>query len=211
MSKNAVIFGDSYSTFEGYIPDGYAAYYYKDFGDTDVRCVSETWWHQVLSDAQINLVRNDSWSGSTVCYTGWGGIDCSETNSFIFRLKKLISENFFEKNDVNTVFFFGGTNDCWSDAPLGKLKCDAFEKEDLYCVLPGAYYFLKTLREALPNAAIYCLENNELKPELYEVYDLACKDFDITKVSFEHIDKTCGHPTIQGMKDIKREVLKALE
>ena len=27
---NVLIFGDSYSTFEGYVPEGYDVYYYKD-------------------------------------------------------------------------------------------------------------------------------------------------------------------------------------
>lgn len=208
MTRNAVIFGDSYSTFEGCIPDGYAAYYFKECGDTDVRKVSQTWWHQVCAEADINLVRNDSWSGSTVGYTGWEGVDTSETSSFIFRLKNLIRDGFFEKNAINTVFFFGGTNDCWSDAPLGDPKFDDFEKEDLFCVLPAAYYFLKTLRDALPAADIYCLQNTELKPELYEVLNKACDDFGITKVAFTSIDKVSGHPTIKGMQDIKNTVLK---
>lgn len=34
--KNLIIIGDSYSTFEGYIPEGYAFYYSSKAG-TDVR------------------------------------------------------------------------------------------------------------------------------------------------------------------------------
>ena len=38
--KNVLIFGDSYSTFEDYIPNGFAVYYSKKgSGETDVRNV----------------------------------------------------------------------------------------------------------------------------------------------------------------------------
>ena len=43
--RNIMIFGDSYSTFAGYIPDGYAVYYSTEEREqTDVRRVEETWW-----------------------------------------------------------------------------------------------------------------------------------------------------------------------
>lgn len=47
--KNVLIFGDSYSTFEGYIPNGFAIYYSKtEGGETDVRAVEDTWWYPLI-------------------------------------------------------------------------------------------------------------------------------------------------------------------
>ena len=121
MANNVLIFGDSYSTFENFIPDGYAAYYTKaGHPGTDVRRVEETWWHQVITKADMNLILNNSWSGSTICYTGYNNTDCSQSSSFIYRLRKLIEQGFFEKNKVDTVFVFGGTNDSWADASKAK-------------------------------------------------------------------------------------------
>ena len=72
--RNIMIFGDSYSTFAGYIPDGYAVYYSTEEREqTDVRRVEETWWHLLCTDHSFNLVRNDSWSGSTLGNTGYSG------------------------------------------------------------------------------------------------------------------------------------------
>ena len=89
--KNVLIFGDSYSTFKGYIPEGYAVYYSENYREeTDVRNVAETWWHQLFSEIKSGLILNNSWSGSTICYTGYNNTDCSETSSFICRLDKLI-------------------------------------------------------------------------------------------------------------------------
>ena len=100
--KNVLIFGDSYSTFAGYIPNGFAVYYSDNgSGETDVSKVSETWWYQLLKESNSELIQNNSWSGSTVCYTGYDG-DCSETSSFIGRLNKLACAGFFEKNEINT-------------------------------------------------------------------------------------------------------------
>ena len=208
MANNAFIFGDSYSTFRGYIPEGYATYYSEAEGqeNTDV-----TWWHQVISEAGLNLVQNNSWSGSTICYTGYNNTDCSQTNSFIYRLHQLIDQGFFAENEINTVFVFGGTNDTWANAPVGTMKDDGFEKQDLYCVLPAISYFFQTLKSTLPQADIYCLINTELKPEITGGFLRVCDKVGITPVTFDYIDKNCGHPTVQGMKDIKNGVLRLLK
>ena len=138
MLKNAVIFGDSYSTFKNYIPEGNAVYYSEeDEPLSGLTKVTQTWWHLLANEAGLNIVLNDSWSGSTIGYTGYDNVDCSRTSSFIHRLNTLKDADFFAKNAIDTVFVFGGTNDSWADAPLGAVKFDDFQNEDLYCVLPA--------------------------------------------------------------------------
>ena len=74
--KNVMIFGDSYSTFNGYIPEGYRTYYSEEWrNETDVRKVEETWWKQFLSATGASLTQNNSWSGSTIGYTGYNNED----------------------------------------------------------------------------------------------------------------------------------------
>ena len=54
---NTLIFGDSYSTFENHIPEGYAVYYSaQESPNTDVRKVEQTWWHRVMAQAGLELV-----------------------------------------------------------------------------------------------------------------------------------------------------------
>lgn len=209
--NNVLIFGDSYSTFEGYIPEGYDIYYSeKGNPDTDVRKVTETWWHQVISETDSSLILNDRWSGSTICYTGYDNADCSESSSFICRFRKLLQSGFFDKNPIDTVFVFGGTNDSWANAPIGSLKFADWEKKDLYFVLPAVSYFLKILKDNLPETRIICLINTELKPEISDGMKNACKHYGIQAIAFEAIDKTCGHPTVKGMQDIKDQILSSL-
>ena len=211
--SNAVllVFGDSYSTFKGYVPEGYAIYYSEnERPETDVTQVSQTWWHQVVEKADLKLVLNNSWSGSTIGYTGYNNTDCSKSSSFIYRLRQLIENDFFAKNQIDTVFVFGGTNDSWSNAPLGEIKYSDWEEKDLFSVLPAVCYFLNLLKETLPQTKIYCLINTEIKPEIASCMKNACEKYHITPITFNSIDKKCGHPTIQGMKDIKDCVLNIL-
>lgn len=212
MAKNNVlIFGDSYSTFESYIPEGNATYYSeKPRPKTDVTQPQQTWWHQVITEINGNVILNDSWSGSTIGYTGWNGVDNSAASSFIFRLRQLIKKGFFTENKIDTVFVFGGTNDSWSNAPLGQEICSGWEEKDLYFVLPAIWNFLDLLKNALPDAKIYCLINNEIKDEIVSCIKNACDKYAMIPITFDHIDKNYGHPTIAGMKDIAVTVLNIL-
>lgn len=209
--KKAIIFGDSYSTFKGYIPEGYRVYYSEQGRpETDVTRVEETWWHMAFAETDSELILNNSWSGSTIGFTGYDNVDCSKSSSFIHRLEQLIENRFFESNDIDRVFIFGGTNDSWSGAPIGELMLESWERNDLYCVLPAICCFFKTMRNTLPNAEIYALINTELNPIISDGMKKACKHNRITAITFEHIDLRCGHPTVKGMKDIKEQVVRAV-
>lgn len=207
--KRAMIFGDSYSTFEGCIPDGYAVYYGRDGLDSDVTSEKNTWWYPLTEECGITFVRNDSWSGSTVCYTGYEGVDCSESSSFIYRLRTLKQAGFFRDNEIDTVFVFGGTNDSWADAPIGELQFDGWEKEDLYAVLPAVCCFLSELKESLPRANIICIVNSGLKDEIANGLQAAAEHYGVKSVMLCGIDKQNNHPTVKGMQQIKEQV-KAL-
>ncbi len=211
--KNIMIFGDSYSTFAGCIPEGYAAYYTGKRAEApDVSSADKTWWGLLVKETGVNLVRNDSWSGSTIGYTGYSGKDTSGTSSFIYRLEKLSEEGFFEKNEIDTVFVFGGTNDSWSDAPLGEEMTEGFKREDLYNVLPAIGYFFAKLRETLPNAKIYGICNSGIKAEIVGAIKTACEKNQAKAIVLtDAVDKISGHPTEKGMADIEGQVLPALD
>ena len=205
--KNVMIFGDSYSTFRGHIPEGYAVYYSeKDRPETDVRSVEQTWWYPMLRDMGVSLVLNNSWSGSTLCYTGYGQSDCSKTSSFIHRLDVLIEEGFFEKNEIDTVFIFGCTNDSWANSPLGDIKLEGQTEEELFCVCPAIAYFIGKVRATLPEARVIFIINTDLKPEIGEAVKAASEHFGTEYIELKYIDKRCGHPTIKGMSDIREQI-----
>ena len=209
--KNAIIFGDSYSTFDDFVPKGYAVYYHvKPRPETDVTKVSETWWYPLCEELSLNLVRNDSWSGSPLSFTGWDMADCSHSTSFIYRLEKLIDEGFFEENKIDTVFAFGTTNDSWCGAPLGEIKIDGITREDLYSVCPAVAYFIKKLKDTFPNADVNFIMNTGLKDEISDAIRKSCEHFGVRCIELSDIDKRCGHPTVAGMKSIKEQVKAAI-
>ena len=204
--RNVMIFGDSYSTFAGNIPEGYAVYYSTaEREQTDVRRVEETWWHRLCTARSLNLVRNDSWSGSTLGNTGYNG-DCSKTSSFIYRLETLEANGFFRDNLIDTVFIFGCTNDSWANAPLGEIQLADFEPDDLFSVCPAIGYFIQRLKTILPESNILFLINTELKPAITDAVIAASEYNGTAYLKLETIDKQCGHPTIQGMQDIYEQV-----
>lgn len=204
------LLGDSYSTFTGYIPEGYAVYYRPEGRpETDVTAVEQTWWHHLLRETDAELVRNCSWSGSTICHTGYDGEDCCK-KSFIARFDRLAAEGFFADHPVDTVLIFGGTNDTWAGSPLGEEIRDGQTAADLYAVIPAIYYLARRMREVLPDARVVFLENTGLKPEIVAAMRDAAAAYGHGHLPLCDIDKSHGHPTILGMRRIADQVKAGL-
>jgi hypothetical protein len=173
--------------------------------ESDVTKVEETWWHD-LANENGKLVLNCSWSGTTICNTGYDGSDNSRI-SFIARFEKLFANGFFEENKIDTFLLFGGTNDSWSDAPLGEPMRSGWKTEDLYNVLPAFSYLMEQLTAKLQDAKIYCIINDGLKDEITDFYKSVCEEKGIDYIELCGIEKFDGHPTIDGMRQIKEQVL----
>lgn len=211
MKSKLLIIGDSYSTFKGEIPEGYAPYYSAEGVLPDVPVtkmnLEDTWWRKLIKATGIELIQNNSWSGSTVCYTGREG-DCSRTSSYIFRYRQLAENGFFEKNGINTVIVFGGTNDSWIDAPLGELKFEGIEEGDLYSVLPAISYLMGRIKEDLPRARILFIANSNIKEAIISAIKAAGEHYGVDTIALHDVHKESGHPTPEGMTDICNQVLE---
>ena len=214
MINNLMIFGDSYSTFKGLIPQGYVFYYCEGGISPDQPVTNmkyeDTWWGRFIEKTGANLVRNDSWSGSTIGYTGYSG-DCSHTSSFICRHRKLMDEGFFEKNQVDTIIIFGGTNDYWCSAPLGEKMWENWQESDLFNVLPAVCHFILSLRENHPDARLIVVANSNIKAEIVQCFEEAAERVEGEFVRLSNIDKSSGHPTPLGMEQICDQILEHIE
>lgn len=210
-SENIMIFGDSYSTYEGHIPAGYAVYYsgHRD-NPPDVFDVKNTWWGRLIAETDSTLVQNNSWSGSTIGYTGYNNSDCSHSSSFIYRFEKLLAEGFFEEHKIDRLFVFGGTNDSWSNAPLGESDKEAIEESGLFCVLPAIKHFIARLAEKLPDTKLVIIGNCDIKSEITGALALAAERAGATYVGLSGVDKINGHPTELGMEQIKDQILASI-
>lgn len=208
---NVFILGDSYSTFKGYIPEGYCSFYSSDLHlNIGVISVEQTWWHQVLQNTNSNLTLNSSYSGTTICHTGYGGEDCSKTKSFIFRLNKLIDQDFFKNNKIDTFFIFGGTNDTWANSPLGKIKYENRSQEDLFSVMPAFCHLIETVKTVCPDTRIITIANDILKPAIIDCFKEVTNHFGTELIILQNIAKQEGHPDVMGMKQISEQVLEKL-
>lgn len=204
---NVLIMGDSYSTYEGRIPQGYPAHYRDEGGENkDVRNVSQMWWYQVLEKANGNLILNSSYSGSTICHTGYFGADSSHT-SFVGRFDELVDQGFFDQNCIDTVFVFGGTNDSWAEVPIGTVKWAEWKKEDLYSFAPASCYLLHRIRLILPDATVCCILNTGLRKPVEDILVTVCCHTGAKIIKLHDINKDGGHPNAKGMDEISRQIL----
>ena len=195
------VLGDSYSTFQGYIPEGNEAWYYTpvDTSRTDVDNVTKTWWWQVINQAGCLIEKNDSYSGATVSYHGYDNQDYS-ARSFITRLPRLGSPDI--------ILIFGGTNDDWAGAELGEYQYDHFTQADFYTYRPALAYLLQQAKERYPNVKILFIINSELRKEIVESTKVICSHYSIPYIELKDIDKKLNHPTVKGMKAIAQQVLE---
>ena len=163
----------------------------------------------MIERTDAELVRNDSWSGSTIGYTGYSG-DCSTTSSFIYRYRKLVDNNFFADKDIDAIIVFGGTNDSWCNAPLGEVQYDDFSEKDLYNVLPAVCYFMATLKKNHPGARIIFIGNCDIKDEILDCMRNAAERMGAEYIELRGIEKEGGHPTVLGMKQICEQVVEKI-
>ena len=196
------ILGDSYSTFVGYIPQGNAIWYDGTSQRGGVTDVKMTWWWKVVHDGGYLLEKNESFSGSTICYTGYNGEDYS-ANSFLTRLPRLGSPDI--------LLIFGNTNDSWAGAKTGEYMYDSWGKGDLYFYRPALAKLLSDAQSRYPNVKIWFLINDGLRDDITESTRVICRHYGIPYIELKDIEKVDGHPTVSGMEAIARQVLSRIK
>lgn len=204
--KRVSILGDSYSTFNGYVtPATNACWYFGEGKNADKRntlaTVEETWWYRLAHDHGLTLDVNNSYSGTTVCLTGYRGEDASD-RAFITRM--------FNLGKPDILLVFGGTNDSWAGSPVGEYMYDNWTKEDLYAFRPAFAYMLHNLKQLYPKARIYNITNSELSEQVTQSMDVICRHYGVKNIMLHDIDKQGGHPSSKGMESISRQVWDAL-
>ena len=196
------ILGDSYSTFRGWIPEGNAIYYPTNPAQNDVSKAEECWWSLVIAKLGGYLERNESWSGSTICNTGYNGGDFSRF-SFIARSGRL--------GDPTLILVCGATNDAWAGSPIGEYKWADWTAEELYTFRPAMAKLLADLKATYPKARIFFILNSELKQEINDSVHEICTHYNIPCIDLENIEKQSGHPSVAGMKAFADQVVDAVQ
>ena len=142
------VVGDSISTLNGYIPDGYALCYTEEImKNAGIEDMTDTWWGQVISRLGGKLLKNNSWSGSTVSY------HAEFTPGSFAHLDERMS--LLGDGDVkpDVIMIYMGVNDWASGTPIE--TADGMEERQSFC---GAYrIMLDLIKKHYPNAEVWCI------------------------------------------------------
>lgn len=193
------ILGDSYSTFRDCIPAGNAVWY--PHVKNDVKKAENCWWYLVIQAINGKLEKNESWSGSTICYTGYHGVNAAKS-SFVTRASRL--------GDPGLILICGATNDSWANSPIGEYKWSDWKVEELFSFRPAMAKMLADIKKLYPDAKVYFILNDCLKPVINESVHEICKHYNVPCIDLKNIAKQSGHPSVAGMKAIAEQVVKAI-
>ena len=202
--KSISILGDSYSTFKDYLtPDtNYVWYPQENRKTNDVVDVRQTWWHQFIKDNGFRLHVNNSFSGATICHTGYHREDYSD-RSYCTRLKYL--------GTPDIIIVFGGTNDTWAKSPIGDFQYSDWKRHDLFKFRPAMAYLLSNLLDRYPGVDIYVVINDILSEDVTLSMKTICGHYQVKYIQLHDIDKQSGHPSILGMQQIANQLAEIIK
>jgi len=198
------ILGDSYSTFKGYVlPDSNYVWYPQEKAENnDVQDVRQLWWHQLIREHGYRLCQNNSFSGATICHTGYDREDYSD-RSYCTRLWYLGSPDM--------ILVFGGTNDTWAKSPVGDYQYSDWNRHDLFKFRPAMAYVLVNLQNRYPGTDIYVIINDILSEDITVSMKTICDHYHVPYIQLHDIDKQWGHPSQKGMRQIAEQVAEAIK
>lgn len=151
VGKTLTIVGDSISTFDDWIPEGYYDFY--PMNGEGVETVEQTWWKMVLNDMGMELGVNASSAGST-CIGDSLGTDTPQCGCNEFRLGNLTDANGVSP-DIIIVYM--GSNDFLKAIPLGDNDGTTKVKEgEIETFGDGYSLMLDKLISYYPDSDIFC-------------------------------------------------------
>lgn len=197
--KTFSILGDSYSTYKGYVEPDTNYVWYADIpvNGTDVNSVDQTWWRQLAAKTGMRLIKNNSFSGSTICNRGYRGEDYKD-RSFLTRLDKL--------GNPELIIVFGATNDTWANVPV-----EGETPNDMYALRPAMGRLLSEMKKLYPGSDIIFVLNDEIQGQQRKAVLEQCRANAVPCVELTLIDKISGHPSVAGMKKICDQIADFLE
>lgn len=207
-NATVAIYGDSISTFAGYIPESFAYYYPQ--ATLDVQTVGDTWWYKLCQNNNLNIVINNSISGTGVLnaggMSGYAGLSQK-------RVDLLIQENV----PVNLVIIYLGINDCKIGTDTATFKRNYKQMlEMMYNTLGDVDIIVCTLgASTFSYTSCYDLRiayNNALR-ELSTEYNFGIAEIDkvITEENKDQYMANMLHPNKNGMEVIYCEVMNAID
>ncbi len=202
------IYGDSISTFAGYLPEWYATYYPIEW--VDVLKVEDTWWHQAIKKVGAKYHSNSSYSNTGVVTAGSAEAlkGCDET-----RIASLEKNN--QAPDI--VIIFLGVNDCKRGIKASQFKAGYQQMIDrMKETYLGVELILCTLNACTFGVGDYEPLRQEYNQVIIELgatnnFKVARIDEVITESNKYLYMANQLHPNKAGMEQIALEVAKVIK
>lgn len=208
MKQTIAILGDSYSTYKDWVPEDYN-YWYADEGnecENDITSVEQTWWRQLVTKGDYELIANCSFSGSPVCNTWYDQADATGV-SFIKRMYRELGP---KTQSPDILLVFGGTNDFWAGVPIGEVKYADWTVEELKSFAPAFCKMMDYLTKTHTSSKIYNIINDEITGPIRKLSLEICEKYQVPCILLENVEKENGHPNQAGMTAICEQVLRAI-
>lgn len=205
------ILGDSISSYKGYTyPINNMQWYPNNDSSTqgynkgDITNVEEMWWSIFSHNYDMILEQNNSYSGSTICYDGYGsGTNDGKDTSFCKRVETIPNSDL--------IIILGGTNDFWTGASMGDYKYSNWTETDKECFRPALAYLLNYVKQNHPDSQIVFILNNGISNEVSTSIETICANYNVNLLKLSNIDKSNYHPTVEGMKTISEQLITFLD
>lgn len=196
------VMGDSYSTYNGTMPSGYATYYPAG----DVNAQSKQYWAQFIAHIEGELCQNNSWSGS---FLAARGVHQSFVDSR--RIETLVGSN------PDIIVICGGTNDAWGSdgntrVEVGEEQYADWTDDDLKKFFPAYTYLICEIKKSLPDVEIVIVANScddyvnsgnthrdvGIPPAYCEAMEKIADHYGLCFVQCAGVEKSNYHPTAAG-------------
>lgn len=211
--ENAYIgfLGDSISTYKGYIPNGYAYFYYDKLFP-----VGETWWKMTQEELGCKLGINNSYSGTCVLKRYGNGSNSGETLARLEKCKRT------DQIDPDILVVYMGMNDVLVDPK--DVTVDEFDKayhnmiNNIYTLYPDVQLFICTLGydtyyQNKTNLDKHLAQKdafNKVITDCAKEYNIPLIDFANAFSSKEYLEDTV-HPNALGMKELSKLAVKTIK
>lgn len=159
------LIGDSISTFAGWIPDGFVAYYPN--AASEILDVKQTYWYRLIYNLMPDAVLDRNLAFSATRVAKIGKEDNYDKNDFVTRIDQVG----FDNPDI--VIIHGGTNDRKASTPnhvpLGEYGYDLpLDQLDRTCFRSSYVCMVRKIMEKHPGVKIVCIIGDTLNTEKYQ-------------------------------------------
>lgn len=222
--KRLSVMGDSISTYRGFLTPERCAWYYSDEGtngtpsepngnpyESNVRDVSNMYWHKLCTKLGMVLDTVNAFSGSSICKTENGAYP-NPANAFI------ADDRITNIGKPDVLIIYGGTNDAWLSADIGTAKYSDWTDDDLKTFKPALAYLIYNIQRRHPGVELYffigtALITKDTETEYAKAIKEVCEHYNIKTMDGSQLysvyDAKGNHPTIMGQEEILSAIVEA--